>query len=497
MGLSPILHIWQRPSRGCHGHWVINETQGTMTVLGITLKMRAFFVRLTTVLWALFLSIACVLMSPVSIAGEKSGEAIYFVAGTITSGGYIQTYPVTLYRIGTQHKLALVRQIHSSQQGLIDFAEDLHGRIYFVGSGAKDAVMTILHESDPERVDVVSLEDFSDAMCWGAVGGENVPMGVQYCPGDKIIRVLGDAEPDKRRTVLGNWALFKRLQYGGDIGGPFQAIGPALRVVRGNLVLPGNLQAPRVVLSELPPGVDAKTFEGRGGGVLASTDRFLVLLMEPSEFMNTTAVTTGDPGHAGPPLHIHIHDKLSDQWRVLDLPTTVTGLANAPIRIFDPWLVTSVAEWRPGPDENPGHDQERKWSNAQFPDVNGGYGSLFIDLFLPGRLILDNLTDGRRIALETGQEDSEVLAIENDGRILYRANDSIYLAKIDGTQIKAPTLFVKDADVPELHWAFWGPATRSGTATRKLHVYGAFSLVNETKRHTSRVTDLSPISGNR
>lgn len=33
-------------------------------------------------------------------------------------------------------------------------------------------------------------------------------------------------------------------------------------------------------------------------------------------------------------------------------------------------------------------------------------------------------------------KDSDVLAIESDGRILYLANDSIYLAKIDGTQIR-------------------------------------------------------------
>lgn len=61
-------------------------------------------------------------------------------------------------------------------------------------------------------------------------------------------------------------------------------------------------------------------------------------------------------------------------------------------------------------------------------------------------------------------KDSDVLAIESDGRILCRANDSIYLAKIDGTQIREATLIVKDADVPELHWAFSAPAAIQGSS---------------------------------
>ena len=63
-------------------------------------------------------------------------------------------------------------------------------------------------------------------------------------------------------------------------------------------------------------------------------------------------------------------------------------------------------------------------------------------------------------------KDSDVLAIESDGRILYLANDSIYLAKIDGTQINPPTLIVKDADVPEVHWAFWGPPALRETPSK-------------------------------
>lgn len=425
---------------------------------------------LTSELLTLCLFIFYLILAPSWILAGEPGEAIYFVGGTITSGGYIHTYPVDLYRVGDQQKLALVRHLQSSEQGLIDFAEDLHGRIYLVSTVSNDgAHIAIVHENEPERVDSISLKDFADAACWGAVGGDQVPIGVQYCPLDKVVRVvevLGDAEPAKRRIVPGNWALFKNLQYNGIIGGPFQMIAPGFRIVHGNLVLLlGGPLKPSVILDRLAPGLDAKSMEGRTGGVFASTDRFFVFMITPIEFQNSQGITNENPGHAGP-LRVYIHDKLGEKWRTLDLPTTATMLVNVPVRLFEPWLVTTVAEWRPGPDESPGHDLERKWSDARFPDVNGGYGTLFTSLFLPGRLLLDNLLDGRRITLETGQEDSEVLAIKGDGRILYRANDSIYLAKIDGTQINPPTLIVKDTDVPEVHWAFWGPPAMRETPSK-------------------------------
>jgi len=43
----------------------------------------------------------------------------------------------------------------------------------------------------------------------------------------------------------------------------------------------------------------------------------------------------------------------------------------------------------------------------------------------------------------------------DSGRILYRVNDSIFSAQIEGDKPTKPTLIVKDDDVPEVHWVFW------------------------------------------
>lgn len=71
---------------------------------------------------------------------------------------------------------------------------------------------------------------------------------------------------------------------------------------------------------------------------------------------------------------------------------------------------------------------------------------------------MDNLEDGRRITIQTDQEDSEILTVRDDGLVLYRVNDSIFAAQIEGDKLGKPALVVKDEDVPEVHWVFWSPA---------------------------------------
>jgi hypothetical protein len=73
---------------------------------------------------------------------------------------------------------------------------------------------------------------------------------------------------------------------------------------------------------------------------------------------------------------------------------------------------------------------------------------------IPGILMLQNLGDGRKIRIETDQEDSEILWAD-DNSALYRVNDAIYQAQIIGDKLQDTTMIVKDQDVPEIHWVFW------------------------------------------
>lgn len=407
------------------------------------------------------------LLFPHDRVGADAQQSLYLLAGTVSAGAYVlKTNPVNLYTVGSHEKLALVRKIYSSNQNLLDFADDLHGQIYLAsspgnqGTSNLSGIISVVHEDDPYRADSVPLGHFDDFPCWGAVHNQLLS-AVQYCYLNQTIEVSGNPESDETRVVAGNWALFNHFQYSGMNGGPFQMNIPVGQAASGEVMLPSS--NPKVTLAKLSPS-DAGMLDGRLAWVIASTDRFFVFMVEPTDFLRLKGGLTHEhPGHAGP-LGIYILDKETKKWRTLDLPTAITGYIHPMVRMFEPWLVTTVAEWRPGPDQSPGHDDhERKWSNAQFPDVNGGYGTLFFDLYLPGKIVLDNLLDGGRITLDTGQEDSEVLLIQN-GAILYRVNESIYSAKIVDDQVIEPKLVVTDTDVPEIHWAFWGPGTKSANS---------------------------------
>jgi len=386
--------------------------------------------------------------------------AIYFVAATPAQEDNPRTYPAALYIAGNEQKLSLVRQIFTVDDYFRDFADDLHGNMYLAAQNG----IFVIHEDDPARSEFMSLDKFDDFPCWGAIKGDSVPAAVQYCYGDQIIWVGGNAESGKSRIGDGGWAAFKFLQYSGQNGGPFPSTPPLAEIAGANLVMPLSVR-PEVVLAQLPPEFNAKPELRRLVWILASTDGYLAVWILP-EHMVGGSVGTDNPRHTEP-LDVLVLYKLTNQWKTLELPTTITSNTAAPVRILGDWLVTTIMDWRPGPagsgSGSPGMKNERESdsSTSPLPNIWGMYANKFLDLYIPGKLVIENLADGRKLTLDTGQEDSEVVAIRDDGEILYRVNDSIYSAKIAGERITARTLVVKDAGVPDIHWAFWGPAPKS------------------------------------
>ena len=89
------------------------------------------------------------------------------------------------------------------------------------------------------------------------------------------------------------------------------------------------------------------------------------------------------------------------------------------------------------------------------PQANGEPANIITP---QGKLLLQNLVDGRNLTINTGQQDSEVLDVCEDGFVLYRVNNEIFSARIEGDTLSAATLVVKGEDVPEVHWAFWSRA---------------------------------------
>jgi hypothetical protein len=391
---------------------------------------------------------------PAHAAPNSDPSAIYLVAATPPPPGP-DSFPAALYTVGEKQKLLLVRQLFTSEQYFRDFGGDLHGKLYLAGQNG----VSVIHQDDPTREDFVLYENFGDSPCWGIVRGDTVPSAMQYCFTDKLMKVFADAAPGKPRVSQGDWAAFKFLQYGGENGGPFQMQPPLAEIAGVNLVMPYSFR-PNVVLAQLPTEFSAKPELRRLVWILGSTDRYLVVWVLP-QYMVGGSVDASNPRHAEP-LQVLVLYRLTNRWRTLELPTAVTSNTRAPVRIFGDWLVTAMMEWSPGPHRIEGRviEHGRPLPN-ELPAVRE-YENQLVNLHVPGKLILQNLSDERKLILETGQADTEVVAIRSDGEMLYRANDSIYSAKIVGNQITDTALIVKDSDVSEVHWAFWGPATKSG-----------------------------------
>lgn len=396
-------------------------------------------------------------------ANTPNAQAVYFVAATPPQNASPKTYPAALYTVGPAEKLVLIRRFFnaSPSQYFMDISDDLHGKMYLTGqSRTGQGLLFVIHEDEPTWRDFVPLAKFSDFPCWGVVRGKAVPSGIQYCYTNQIIQVLGDATEHKPRISPGKWAAFKFLQYGGENGGPFLMTPPLAEIAGVDLVMPYSLQ-PDVVLAQLPPQFSVKPELRQLVWILASTDRYLVVWILPKDMFGG-GIDTSNPRHAEP-LQVLILDRATNHWRTIELPTAVTSNSRAPVRIFGDWLVTTVMDWRPGPpgsgSRSPGTENETYESaNGGMPDVRDEYYNKFVDLYIPGKFAIENLAENRRLALNTGQEDSEILFIGADGEILYRVNDSIYSAKIVAEHIVGTKLIVKDTDVPEIHWAFWGPS---------------------------------------
>jgi hypothetical protein len=388
--------------------------------------------------------------------------AVYFIAATPGQPDSPTRYSAALYAVGQQRKLLLVRQFFTADQRFVDFADDLHGRVYLAGGTG----IFIVHQDDPAREDFVPLDSFDDFPCWGAVNGDGVPAGVQYCVSPEIKEIPAKREPGQPSVVPGNWARFKYLQYGGENGGPFQMLPPLAEIAGVSLVMPYAFR-PDVTLAQLPPELKTDPAKQRRVVcVLAATDRYLVLWAVP-DYMIGHSVGSSNLDHAEP-LQLFVLDRSKDKWRTVEVPTAVTSFTHPPIRVFNDWMVTTTMNWRPAASGSgsPGRENERlAESDSAKPSIQTRYSYEFVGLYIPGKLVIQNLRDDRKFTLATGQEDSEVIAIRPDGTIFYRINDSVYAARITGNQLTAPTLIARDDDVPEIHWAFWGPGMKSGQSS--------------------------------
>lgn len=131
-------------------------------------------------------------------------------------------------------------------------------------------------------------------------------------------------------------------------------------------------------------------------------------------------------------------------------------------RLFDNWLVTSASAALQAANQItesvvpavltvvPTGKQWTDWGIKSEPRSAPDVATL------PARRItLWNLADGRRIDLAIPEDDSEVVHIFDNHRVLLRFHDKLFFATIEGAKLTDYKLVAFDSAIPMVHWAWY------------------------------------------
>lgn len=411
---------------------------------------------------ALFLGLLCGIACDVQGQAGSGMGRLYLLAAT-TSQHSPQAYPATLYQVDSNGKLQWLREVVSPAEGT-RFIYAYGKTIFLLNPHASVTGVAIVHADDPMRVDDVTFAPRGIIPSPSATvivkppgSGEAllVPwitnLNDSATPPEKIevtsALISGDSVSKAKRVRFNVWSEYTYLRSQGAEGGPNYVPGLIASHSDGRLVM--DVFGHSAPIASLPPKLQRSSAR-MVPVVVGSNDRFLIVVRQFQwEELNS--------GKLGPSREFHVLDRAQGAWT----PTQIE--ANAPsLRLFDSWLAIVTGFWRPDHQPPPGRENERAVETEAdgphpvlLPPVRVLYRS-FVghNIYFPGVLILQNLLDKRNIRIETGQEDSEVLWV-GDEKVLYRVNDTIYQARIEGEKLADTTVVVKDEDVPEIHWVFW------------------------------------------
>jgi len=392
-------------------------------------------------------------------ANPAPAQRLYLLAATPTENiGYgTNRYPATLYRANSAKKLDTVREIVSEKDG--SAAVQAVGNTIFVVGGSNFTVY-VIHTNDPTRSDSAVFNaghpgaglDLQGGLAAAAVQESApdilIPMSIPVSgsPSTRaLVSVSSGLTGAASRIQLDNWDEYGALRRDGTPGMPILALPFVSRVDGSNVVYNltvhkthGSVDPKPIVIDSLPPSLRG-TKAPVPVAIEAANAEYLVLRPIPDGALPQSTTLA--------------HNRARDIWQTVDIEGDRSRL-----RLFGQWLATDVEQDSSGPfaDDKPEKSGERDSRTSRLPNVYGEYGAYcwMNRRRFPGILVLQNLADGRKIRMETHQEDSEILWVGAD-TLVYRVNDSIYRAAIAGDKIQGATLLVKDDDVPEVHWVFW------------------------------------------
>jgi len=409
-------------------------------------------------------ALVLLLASPLSLWPlTRAPRAELYLLGEIPQDPRMGAGALNLYVVDSGHNLERVREIVPAADpthpgdfgdGVFAVLDDTGDKIYVTYPNIVPSTLSVIHKAAPAMKDEVEFNPdhrFVLNVDFGIAAGEgrqsyllctllpDLPNSATPHPGgthSTLVSVAGDAPGSGPRTLTRDWGLFKAFRYQGV---PNRLSSDTLAYIKDGHVRVqaeggvGPFSVPADV--DVVPPFPLDTSPGNISVVAAANSRYFA-------FVPLVRVRKENPsGYVGAPF-VCVHDRKLNTWKRVTSASTYAANSR---RIFGSWLATIVEVWHSGEfEENPGPNRAPSMTS------------------IPGVLVLDNLEDGRRIILNTAQADSEILDIRTDGLVLYRVNDTIFQAHIEGDKLTQPALVVRDDDVAAVHWVFWSGEVKGG-----------------------------------
>lgn len=394
------------------------------------------------------------MLCAVLVSGQETAapRQLYLLSATPTEHTN-KTYPVVLYRLSADKRLKVVREVVPQADG-VRFVQAWGDAIFVIHPHVISTAVTIVHTGEPMLADdvVFNPRGLILADAWVAVAAPSASSV------DELVPLITDAsQPTHIKGTVASissnptgtasrvrsdaWDEYAALRREGEPGGPTNIVPYLVGSTAGDNVAV-SVFGHSIVIDTLPPSLRGATAKITPFIVAVNPEYNLLVVQPPAEDWSSGKLPNST--------EMFVHDRARGRWKTIRIEGNTSAR-----RLFGPWLATIVGMWNPDHKPSPGRDNERNQETDRLPNVQNQY-AIFVGKWSwrPGVLVLQNLADGRKIRIETGQEDSEILRVEGD-IVLYRINDTIYQAKIVGDQLRDPTVVVKDEDVPEIHWVFW------------------------------------------
>ncbi|MGH9403762.1 MAG: hypothetical protein ACRD2P_16875 [Terriglobia bacterium] len=172
---------------------------------------------------------------------------MFLLAGTATNEGP-EAYPVTLYTVGSGHRLERFKEVTTSEDGLYAVSYDYGDKLYVSYPPGSPTTVSVIHMGSPSTVDKVEFNPKRPVTLGGFGGVAAGEDGQSYAlyllvaaaaPRESatLVSVAGNPPRKQPPVTTDEWDRYKSFRFVGCPGGPTLCLSPELQLTAGRFLI--------------------------------------------------------------------------------------------------------------------------------------------------------------------------------------------------------------------------------------------------------------------